>query len=140
MKFLGSALTRSSDSSQAFSPSYASIPFIIDGGGVAIVAGQQVDFPDLPGAATIVGWTITTDTGATCSVDILRATYANYPGTLASIAGTDKPGTTAAQKNQDTALTGWGSAALAAGDCLRASVSANDNAKRITVTLRVVWS
>lgn len=139
MKFLGSALTRSSDSSQAFSPSYASVNFVIDGGGVAIVAGQQVDLPDLPGGATIVGWTITTDASTTCSVDILRATYANFPGTLASIAGTEKPSTTAAQKNQDVALTTW-TTALAQGDCLRASVSTNDNAKRITVTLRVVWS
>jgi hypothetical protein len=140
MKFYGSALTRSSDSSQAFSPSYASIAFVIDGGGSVIAAGQQVDLPDLPGGATIVGWTVTTDTSASCSVDILRATYANFPGSIASIAGTDKPSTSAAQKNQDTALSGWGSTALVQGDCLRASVSSNDNAKRITVTLRIVWS
>jgi hypothetical protein len=140
MKFLGSALTRSSDSSQAFSPAVASITFVIDGGGVVIAAGQIVDLPDLPAGATIVGWTITTDTNATCSVDILRATYANFPGTIASIAGTAKPSTTAAQKNQNTSLTGWGSTALAQGDCLRANVSTNDNAKRITVTLRIQWS
>jgi hypothetical protein len=139
MKFYSGALTRSSDSSQAFSPTYASITFVIDGGGSVIAANQTVDLPDLPGAATIVGWTISTDTSATCSVDILRGTYANFP-TVASIAGTDKPNTSAAQKNQDTTLTGWGSTVLAQGDCLRASVSANDNAKRITVTLRIQWS
>jgi hypothetical protein len=88
----------------------------------------------------ILGWTITTDVSATCSVDILRATYANFPGSIASIAGTDKPSTTTAQKNQDTTLTGWGSTSLAAGDCLRASVSSNNNATRITVALRVRWT
>lgn len=140
MKFLSPALTRSSDSSQAFSPANATITFVIDGGGVAIVAGQVVDLPDLPAAATVVGWTITSDASTTSVVDILRSTYANFPGSLASIGGTDKPTLTAAQKAQDTTLTGWGSTALAQGDCLRASVSSNNNAKRITVTLRIVWA
>jgi hypothetical protein len=111
----------------------------LDGGGAPIAVGQQVDLIDLPGNATVVGWTIITETSATCSVDILRSTYAGYP-TMSSIAGTDKPNTSASQKNQDTTLTGWGSTSLAVGDCLRASVVTNDNASRITVVLRLAWS
>jgi hypothetical protein len=139
MKFVGQDFTRDSDSKQAFSPSYSTLSFTLDGGGVIAAVGQQVDFPDLPASATILGWTITTDTSATCSVDILRATYSGFP-TMTSIAGTDKPSTSAAQKNQDTTLTGWGSTALAAGDCLRAIVATNDTASRIVVVLRLLWS
>jgi hypothetical protein len=140
MKFLSGALTRSSDSSQAFSPATAAIVFVIDGGGVVIAANQTVDLPDLPAGATITGWTITADVSTTSVVDIQRSTYANFPGSIASIAGTDKPSLTTAQKAQDTTLTGWGNATLAQGDCLRAIVSSNNNAKRITVTLRVAWT
>lgn len=115
------------------------IPFQIDGGGAVIAANQTIDLPDLPAGATIVGWTITSDVSTTAVVDIQRATYANYP-TFASIAGTDKPSLTAAQKAQDLTLTGWGSTALAQGDVLRAIATSNNNATRITVTLRILWS
>lgn len=113
------------------------IPFVIDGGGAVIAINQTVDIPDLPAGSTVVGWTVTSDAAATSVVDIQRATYANFP-TFASIAGTAKPTLTAAQKNQNITLAGWGSTALAAGDCLRAIVSSNDIAKRITVMLRTV--
>lgn len=115
----------------------ASISFVIDGGGVVIAANQQVELPDLPFPCTIEGWTITADVAATVAVDVQRATFANHP-TFASIAGTEKPSLTAATKAQDLAFSTWGSTALVMGDCLRVNVDSNNNAKRITVTLRVM--
>lgn len=118
----------------------ATIVFQIDGGGAAIAANQAVYLPDMPAAFTITGWTIVADASTTCVIDILRTVYANFPGSLASIAGTDKPSLTAAQKATDTTLTGWGSTAIAAGDVLQAKVSSNNNATLITVVLRGTWA
>jgi hypothetical protein len=125
----------------AYSPvenQQTTIVFVIDGGGAVIAANQTVDLPDLPKGCTVQSWTITSDLSTTAVVDILRATYANYP-TFTSIAGTEKPSLSAAQKAQDLSLTTW-TTALAAGDILQAKVSSNNNAKRITIALRVTWS
>lgn len=116
-------------------PATRPITFVIDGGGVAIAAGQTVDLSDVPFGCTIVGWTITADASGSAVVTISRATYANFP-TFTAISGTEKPTLSSAQKNQDLTLTTW-TTALSAGDVLRASVDSATTVQRLTVTLRV---
>lgn len=112
------------------------ITFVIDGGGVAIAANQQVDLPDFPFPATITGWTITADVSGSAVVTISKATYANFP-TFTDISGTEKPTLSSAQKNQDLTLTTW-TTALAQGDTLRANVDSASTVKRLSITLRFV--
>lgn len=111
----------------------ASLIFVIDGGGVAVVAGSQVEF-EIPGNLQPQSWTITADAAGSAVVDILRATYANYP-TFSSVAGTEKPTLSTAQKNQDLSLTTWNTT-WSAGDIIRANVDSATTVKRIMVTVR----
>lgn len=107
----------------------------INGGGVAIASGQKFDLPSVPYDCTVVGWTITGDVSGSAVVDILRSTYANYP-TMSSIAGTEKPTLSAAQKNQDLTLSSW-TTGLTAGDVLRANVDSASTVKTLTITIWV---
>ncbi|MDW8267669.1 MAG: hypothetical protein RMN24_00755, partial [Anaerolineae bacterium] len=107
--------------------------FIIDGGGAVITTGSKgyvvVDF-----AATAVSWTILAAQSGSIVVDVRRATYATFP-TTSSIAGTEKPTLTSAQKNQDTSLTTWST--IAAGDILEFVVESVATVTRVTVSIRL---
>src|SRR5580704_11699446 len=64
-----------------------------------------------PAACTITGWTLVADQSGSAVIDVLRGTYAAFP-TTSSIAGTDKPTLSSAQKAEDLTLSGWGSTAI----------------------------
>lgn len=108
------------------------IPFLTDGGGVAIVAGQK-GWLRLPGNMTLTRWELFADQAGSIEFDILRATYANLPA-FASIAGADLPTLAAAQKNQSSALTGW-TLNLMAGDWISFVVNSAATITRATVVL-----
>jgi hypothetical protein len=113
----------------------ASLVFHLNGGGAAIAAGQKFDLPALPFACTVNSWTITANASGNAVVDILRSTYANFP-TMSSIAGTEKPTLSSAQKNQDLSLSTW-TTSLSAGDVLRANVDSASTVTTLTITLNV---
>ncbi|RTL20768.1 MAG: hypothetical protein EKK55_17435 [Rhodocyclaceae bacterium] len=106
----------------------------IDGGGSAITTGAKGYFR-VPYDCTVVGWTILADQSGDIVVDVKKGTYAGFP-TTASIAGTEKPTLSAAQKNQDTGLTTW-TTALAADDVLEYVVDSAATVQRVTVLLHV---
>lgn len=112
-----------------------SLVFHLSGGGGTIAAGQKFDLPALPFACTVTQWTVTADVSGSAVVDILRATYANFP-TFTSIAGTEKPTLSSQQKNQDVSLTTW-TTSLAEGDVIRANVDSASTVSALTVVLRV---
>ena len=88
-------------------------------------------------ACTINQCEMYADVSTTTTVDIWRDSYVNYPALDAdSITAAATPTITAATKMQDGTLTGW-TTAIAAGDHLLFNVDANNNAKRLTVKLRV---
>ncbi len=112
------------------------LAFIIDGGGSAITTGQKghlvVDF-----ACTIKAWTILGDQSGSIVIDVWKDTYANFPPTVAdTIAASAKPTLSAAQKNQDTTLTGW-TTSLSAGDILAFNVDSAATVTRVLVALKV---
>ena len=110
------------------------IPFIIDGGGNAIATGSKGHL-SIPFACTLTGWTILGDQSGSIVVDVKRSTYSGFP-TTASIAGTDKPTLSSAQKNENLGpLSAWTSTAISAGDVLEFNVSSATTVTRITVTL-----
>ena len=114
----------------------STINFIIDGGGAAITTGIKGDV-EIPFACTINQVTLLADQSTTTTIDIWKDTYANYPATVAdTITAAAIPTITAGLKDQDATLTGW-TTSVTAGDILRFNVDANDNAERVTLSLKV---
>src|SRR5665213_1382651 len=113
----------------------SAIQFVVDGGGSVPGTGVYGQI-SLPYNCTIVGWTIVADQSGSAVIDVLRSTYAGFP-TTTSIAGTDKPTLSTAQKNNDFTLTGWGSTALNAGDELQISLSSVTTCNRLNLTIQV---
>ncbi len=112
------------------------IPFIIDGAGVAITTGIKGDVY-IPYACTITAVTMLADQSGSIVVDIWRDSYANYPPDVAdTITSAAKPTITTALKSQDNTLTGW-LASCAAGDTLRYNVDSASTVTRVVVTLTV---
>ena len=111
------------------------IPFVVDGGGAAITAGQKGHL-EIPFACTITGWTILADQSGSIVVDVWKDIYANFPPTVAdTIAGSEKPTLSAVQKNQDLTLTTW-TTSIAAGDVLAFNVDSAATVTRVLVLLR----
>ena len=114
----------------------AELVFIIDGGGSAITTGQKGHL-EIPFDCTIQGWTIMSDQSGSIVVDVWKDTYANFPPTVAdTIAGTEKPTLSTAQKNQDLSLTTW-TTTLSKGDILAFNVDSITTVTRVTIILRV---
>ena len=112
-----------------------SLQFIIDGGGSAITTGEKGHL-EVPFGITITGWTILADQSGSIVVDVWKDTYANFPPTVAdTIAGTEKPTLSTAQKNQDLALSTW-TTAVAAGDILAFNVDSVATVTRVLVSMR----
>ena len=103
---------------------------------VAITTGVKL-YLEVPFACTITGWTLVADASGDIVIDVWKDTYANFPPTVAdTIAGTEKPTLSAAQKNQDLTLTTW-TTAIAAGDVLGFNVDSAATVKQVTLTLRL---
>lgn len=116
-------------------PVTRTISYVIDGGGAVPATGVWGQI-DVPIACTVTGWVLTADASGSCVVDVKRSTYTGFP-TTSSIAGTDKPTLSSAQKNQNLAISAWGSTALAAGDQLQFNLDSVTTCKRINITLIV---
>jgi hypothetical protein len=112
------------------------IQFIIDGGGSAITTGQK-GHAEVPASGVIEGWTILADQSGSIVVDVWKDTYANFPPTVAdTIAGSEKPTLSAAQKNQDLALGTW-TTTVTKGDIIAFNVDSITTVERVLVSIRV---
>jgi hypothetical protein len=105
-----------------------SITCVLDGGGAAIVAGG-IAYVRIPRTGTVTGWEVVADVSGSLVVDVWKDTYANFPPTIAdTIAGSEKPTLSAAQKAQDLTLSTW-TTTLVVGEYLAFKV---DSAATIT--------
>jgi len=94
-----------------------SLGITLSGSGGTITTGSK-GYARMPRAGTITSWTLVGDQASgSIVVDVKRSTYAGFP-TTTSIAGTDLPTISSAQKATDSTLTGWGSTSLAQGDII----------------------
>jgi len=119
----------------AVSTSVVAIPFVIDGGGVAITTGQK-GYLQIPFNCTINEVDMFADQTGSIVVDIWKDTYANFPPTGGdSITAAAKPTISAAQKSQDATLTGW-TTTITAGDVLAFNVDSAATVTRLTITLK----
>jgi hypothetical protein len=121
-------------------PSWAwdagALEYVIDGAGAAITAGIKGTL-EAPWPCFVTGWTILGDASGSIVITVKKATYANYPGTMTTISGTQKPTLSAAQKGQDLTLTTW-TQALALRDIVEFTVDAlATTVTRVMVSLQV---
>jgi len=112
----------------------AQMTLVVDGGGSVITTGAK-GWTRAKDTFTITGWDITADQSGSCVVDVWKDTYANFPPTVAdTIAGTEKPTLSAAQKNQDVALGSW-TTAVTKGDYIRFNVDSASTVTYLVVTI-----
>lgn len=109
-----------------------SINYVIDGGGATITTGSK-GYIEIPYAMTITGWVITADQSGDIVVDVKKSSYAGFP-TTSSIAGSELPTLSTAQKNEDLNLTTW-TTSVSAGDILEFVVNSAATVQRVTVSL-----
>lgn len=113
------------------------INIVIDNDGSLITSGVKgeviVDFP-----GTISSWTILGNASGSITVDVAKATYANFP--TFTLSGGTSPFLSSSQKN--TSGLNWsGFTTVAAGDILRFTVSGTiTGVTRVTVALLVIPS
>lgn len=112
------------------------IPFIIDGGGAQITTGNK-GYLEVPFDCTVISARLFADrTDGSCVIDIWKGTYASLPTVANSICASAKPTLSAAQKSQDTTLTGW-TKSLSTNDILAFNVDSATILARVTVSLMV---
>lgn len=112
----------------------ASIEVTIDGGGVVITAGTELDV-QMPWAMTLQSVTLLADQSGSLELDVWKDTYANYPPTIGdTITASALPTLTAAIKSTDAVLTGW-TTSLAKGDCVRVHVNSAASITRVLLCL-----
>jgi len=113
-----------------------SIGFLIDGGGIAVTPGLKGTIA-VPFACMITSWTLMADQTGSVTLDLWKASFANYPPSAAnSIAASAKPTIAADMKATSSALTGW-TTAIAAGDILAFHVDAASGLSRLSVSLAI---
>ena len=108
------------------------IPFVIDGGGVAITNGNKGQL-HIPFFGTITAWRLIGDQVGSITVDILRANL-GVPS-VSMVGGGTKPFLSASQQNLGTAPAGWTSTALSYDDWIAFNVTAAATITRATVVL-----
>jgi hypothetical protein len=110
---------------------------VVDGGGSVLTTGLKGGYLDVPYDGTITGWTIYADQVGSCVFDVWKDTYGNFPPTVAdTIAGSEKPTLSSAQKNSDTSLSTW-TTAVTAGDVFAFNIDSVATITRVTVLLRI---
>jgi hypothetical protein len=112
------------------------IGITIDGGGATIITGEM-GFISIPYDCTITKWRLVADQVGSIVIDVWRDTYGNFPPTNAdSIAGTDLPTLSSAQKAESIALTGW-TTSLSRGDVIGFNVDSSTDVQRVHLILEV---
>jgi hypothetical protein len=109
--------------------------FIIDGDGAAITTGIKGHVV-IDADYTVTGWTVIADQSGSIVVDINRASFTNFP-TTSSIAGTELPTLSGAQKAEDLTLSSW-TTTLNARDVLEFEVDSASTVELVTIALRLV--
>lgn len=108
----------------------------IDGGGSAISTGVK-GYTSIPKSGTITKVRLLADVNGNAVMDIWKDTFANYPPTVAdTITAAAKPTLAAANKYEDTTLTGW-TTAVTAGDVLGFNVDSAATITRLTLELEI---
>lgn len=116
---------------------YASVVWVIDGGGSAITTGVK-GYIEVPFSGTILQATALADQTGSIVVDVWKDSYANYPPTNADSITASAPITiSAGTKSQNDTLTGW-TTSITAGDILGFNVDSVSTITLLTITIVVL--
>jgi hypothetical protein len=108
----------------------------IDGAGVPLAAPATHGVFSFPFNGTITGWSLVSDVPGSAVLDILWASYANFPGGLASIVGGNNPSLTAQQKNENLNVSAlWSPVNFQQGDQLQFILDSSSGVTQLTLTL-----
>lgn len=112
------------------------VTYVVDNSGTAIAAGDST-IASIPVevTGTITKAVLIADQSGSAVVDVRKSTYSGFP-TVSSIAASAKPTLSAAQKSQDTTLTGW-TTSVTAGDILQFRVDSASTVTRLTLVLTI---
>jgi hypothetical protein len=131
---LGTGLSMSGSTLNASGSTIKSFGVGLSGGGGVITTGSK-GYVRIPTAGTITSWTVVGDQASgSIVIDVKRSTYAGFP-TTSSIAGTNLPTISSAQKATDSTLTGWGSTSLAQGDIIEFVVNSCTAFTMVTLSI-----
>ena len=109
---------------------------IIDGGGAVIGTGVKADV-EFPFAGVIEAARVVSAQTGDIVLDLWVDTYANFPPAVGdSICASAKPTLSAAQKSEDTTLTGW-TTTVNAGAWLRVNVDSAVTVGLVTLSLTI---
>ena len=112
------------------------IGITIDGGGSTITTGEM-GYISIPYDGTITKWRLVADQSGDIVVDVWKDTYGNFPPTISdSIAGSDLPTLSGAQKAESTSLTGWVTN-IQAGDVIGFTINSVSTVTRVHLILEV---
>ena len=111
------------------------ISYVIDGGGSTPTASQSYGQIYIPVGCTVTGWVITADQSGSAVVDVLTGAYSAFP-TVSSIASTDKPTLSSAQKNENLAVSVW-TTSIAAGTFMQFYLDSVTTCTRINISVIV---
>lgn len=102
------------------------------------VAGDEA-YVQVPYDCTVGSWEVVADASGSIVIDVWDDTYANWPPTVAdTIAGSELPTLSSAQKNTDTSLTTWSSSnQLTAGHYIIFHVNSASTVTKALVVLKV---
>jgi hypothetical protein len=121
---------------QAAAP-LASIGYVIDNAGEALITGRIGNGVRVPFSCTITSVTLLADVVGSVVIDIWKDSFANFPPTVEdSICAAAKPTLSSAQTLFDETLTGW-SKTIAAGDVLFFNVDSAATITNLTIILGV---
>jgi hypothetical protein len=113
-----------------------SFGIVIDGGGLVLSTGMK-GFVSMPYDATITGWDIFADQTGSVQIDVWKTSYAGFPPSVANtIAGSQKPLLSSAQKNTSSGVGTW-TTAIAAGDVIAFNVDSASVVTKVTVVIKV---
>ena len=111
----------------------------IDGGSSAITTGVK-GYIYIPYSGTITSWILTADQNGSIVIDVWKDTFANFPPTVAdTIAGSDKPTLSSAQKSLDTSLSTW-TTSVSAGDIIAFNVDSASTLTRVNLSINITKS
>jgi len=111
---------------------------VVIGSGLSEISTGVMGFLEVPTDCTIQGWSIVGDQSGSIVIDVWKDTYANFPPTVAdTIAGSEKPTLSSAQKNQDLSLSTW-TTGLSKGDWLGFNVDSASTVTQVTLSIRCV--
>jgi hypothetical protein len=110
---------------------------VFDGGGSVLSTGSKSLYLQSPYSGTITSARLFADQSGSIVIDVWKDTYANFPPTVAdTITASAKPTLSAAQKSEDTTLTGWATT-VTKGDIFEFNIDSVSTITKVVLVMEI---